>query len=133
MEVKLIELRDKGTFIPMLAIKLTTGGVMNPQEDKDTFLLRRAGYSREQIVSDIQKSVGLEPYVLFTRLDGAGEPCNYDSFNWRNPRTYGTAHRFLIEHWEEIESGAVVDVEHILGETPVPKESEMLTTGHHYR
>ncbi len=33
-------------------------------------------------------------------------------------------HTWLIDHFDEIESGAVVDVEFILGEKPAPKVSE---------
>jgi hypothetical protein len=41
-----------------------------------------------------------------------------------------TAHVWLLERFEQIESGAVVDVEHILGETPAPKVSERFERFH---
>lgn len=116
MEVKLIELRDRGTFIPMMAVRLDSLA-----STEDRFLLRRAGYGEEQI--DLNK--GFEPYVLFTRLDGTGK-CNYDPYSWDNPRTYRPAHIYLISHWNSIKSGDVIDVEFLLGETTAPKVSERL-------
>jgi hypothetical protein len=35
-----------------------------------------------------------------------------------------TAHNFIAEHWAELNSGDVVDVEYILGETSAPKDFE---------
>lgn len=48
----------------------------------------------------------------------------YDSFNWSNARTMHVAHEYLKEHFDDLESGAVIDVEFILGETETPKRSE---------
>lgn len=110
MDVKLLELRDRNTFIPMLAVKPT------PQSESERYLLARAGYGRSP---DDQGE-----YVLLSRLDG-GE-LNYDPCAWgeSGSRTYGTAHRWLLAHWDEIKSGDVLDVEFVLGETATPKQSE---------
>jgi hypothetical protein len=125
MEVKLFELRDAGTFIPMIAIKLQHGSYERmPFLESERFLLRRAGYSAQQIDPVTNKS--LQPYVLFGRLDGGGK-LHYDPFAWDNRRTFGTAHMHLIEHWDELPSGAVIDVEFIAGHTAAPKISERLT------
>ena len=55
-----------------------------------------------------------------------GTELHYDPDSWPNERTYGTVHRWLLGHWREIQSGAVLDVEYILGEMPIPKVSERL-------
>lgn len=34
------------------------------------------------------------------------------------------AHKYIQQHWDELQSGEVVDVEYILGETTVKKESD---------
>ena len=41
-------------------------------------------------------------------------------------RTYHVAHLYVQQHWDEITSGDVVDVEFVLGETDAPKESEIV-------
>jgi hypothetical protein len=40
-------------------------------------------------------------------------------------RTWNTAHHYIIEHWRELESGAVVDVQFVLGKTNTPKTTDM--------
>lgn len=114
MDVKLFEIRDAATFIPVMAIRLRN---RTPEE---FFLLRRAGYGADQIGDG-----DAESYVILCKLDGV--EAYYDSFNWPNQRTMGTAHRFIIEQWCGLKTGNVVDVEFILGERPEPKASERLT------
>ena len=124
MDVKMIEIRDRATFIPAIAIRLRN------RTPREFYLLRRAGYSREQIggPEEIPGKLahGLEPYVLLMKADG--DRVQYDPYSWAD-RTFRTAHMHLIEHWHEVESGAVVDVQFILGETIEPKQSEEVTVG----
>lgn len=120
IETKLFELRDRATFIPIIASLMREQEAIpeNPEPeitDAEAFLLRRAGYS----------PTDHPPLVLLARLDG-GE-CHYDVYGWRNPRTWGRAHEFIIDHWTELQSGDVIDVEFILGETLTKKVSERLT------
>ena len=42
------------------------------------------------------------------------------------------AHHYIIEHWDKLRDGDVVDVSFILGETQQPKVSERFTTGGDY-
>lgn len=101
LETKTVEIRDRATLIPAIAMLIRGGS-----EDR---LLWRAGF-------------GPEPCVLLVHIsDGQA---NYDAFNWPN-RTMREAHRWLNEHWEEHSDGGVVDVEFILGETATPKVSEV--------
>jgi hypothetical protein len=118
MIAKLIEIHDSGTFIPALAVRL------EPADEAERYLLARAGY-------------GVEPetqggYVLLLRL----EDDHYSpESHGLGARTMIVAHRELIRlagygvEFDALESGEVVDVQHILGETTEPKLSERLTGG----
>lgn len=109
MIVKTFEIRDSMTFIAAIGILIDC----NLAEPADLYLMRRAGYSPEI------------PLVLFTRLDGHGA-AHYDPYSWDN-RTWQAAHQYVAEHWQELKSGSVVDVEFILGISAQPKVSERLT------
>jgi hypothetical protein len=110
MICKTVEIRDAATFIPALAVKLEPGCPM------DSYLLARAGYGS----TPWQQG----EYVLLLRLEDAP----YDPFGHAGGgRTMCAAHEHLLAHFDEIESGAVVDVEFLRGETPAPKPSERAT------
>lgn len=117
MEIKLFEVRDRNTFMPVMAVKL---GIRQGRRDgAELFLLRRAGYGLTQLMPTTQ---GMEPYVILCKLDGV--EAQYDPFGWPNPRTLGTAHTHIIRNWSTLETGDVIDVEYILKETSTPKQSE---------
>ncbi len=105
MKVKALELRDAATFIPALAVD------MNPADESQRYLLRRCGYPCDG-----------RPNILLTRLSGEGEASN-DPYSWGG-RTFPVAHNWIIEHWDQLEDGDVVDVSFILGETQSRKISE---------
>lgn len=109
MEVKLIELRDRATFIPMVAMKL------EPRSESERWLAARAGFGS---LPDQQRQ-----YVFLGRLD-CSVPMQCDPYGWPESRTYMQAHVWLINHWDEIESGSVLDVEFILGESDTKKMTE---------
>lgn len=130
---KLFEIRDRATFIPVIATRLLVRtrahwhGVdpqrdsqFNVDDESEQYLLRRAGYG-EQITDRSEL-----PYIFVARLAG-GAPATYDPYDWAN-RTMTTAHQHMIDHWDDLVSGQVIDVEHILGETEQPKVSERLTS-----
>lgn len=98
METKLLEIRDKATFIPCLAIAISGA---------DGYLARRAGYRKR--------------CILFGNLNGG--IFTYDCHEWRG-RTFPVAHKWIEENWERISDGQVIDVEFILGETGLSKQSE---------
>lgn len=104
METKLFEVRDSSTLIPTIAIKVTVGN------KGENFLIRRAGYSTER------------DYVLFGDING-GSKLEYDVFAWGN-RTRHEAHKFILKHFDALESGDVIDVQYILKETPTKKLTE---------
>jgi hypothetical protein len=110
MEAKTFEIRDRGTFIPLLAVKLA------PSCEPDRYLLARAGYG-----VDARRQA---EYVVLWPLEGSGA-ASYDPFKLGGgPRTYPIAGTFIIEHFDELASGAVIDVEFLLQETTSPKRSE---------
>jgi len=126
MITKAIEIRDKGTFIPAIAIKMTPAFVPAAQleansrqrqaYDHERYLLRRSGYVFDEPCC-----------VMLVRMDANGSPrqASYDPHGWgAGNRTYIVAHTYIVQNFEALENGQVVDVEFILGETQQAKESE---------
>ncbi len=106
MKVKVLEVRDEGTFIPMLCVD------MNHDNNAQHYLLRRCGYPCDE-----------HPNILITRLSADGTPAWNDPYAWGG-RTFPVAHDYIIKNWETLKDGDVVDVSFILGETTKPKISE---------
>jgi len=104
LDIKLLEIRDKATFMPMFAF--TTASDLSEQN----YLLRRAGFSPD---SDL---------VMFGYLEGNSK-AEYDPYSWGD-RTKKVAHDYIQNNWHKIKNGDVIDVEFILGETEKPKTSE---------
>jgi hypothetical protein len=109
MQVKCLEIRDAGTFIPVICIHPVAD---NPQQ---YYLLQRDGYSGEAWESCI------------IMIDAQCRGCAYEPYGWnKSARTLPRAHLYITEHWRELKDGDVVDVEYILGETKVKKTSESM-------
>ena len=120
MIAKALELRDEGTFIPILCVDMNPpardfdGNA--PSSVEQRYLLRRCGYPCDR-----------RPNILMTRLDGNGKATN-DPYGWSDgTRTFPVAHDWIIKNWGGIKDGDVVDVQFILGETNEPKVSERLS------
>ena len=111
MMTKTFEIRDRSTFIPALAVRL------DPGCERDHYLLARAGYG---VTPDRQHE-----YVMLAKLAGDDVRASHDPYDWSN-RTMQTAHQHIIDHFDKLASGAVIDVEFILGETAVAKVSEAM-------
>lgn len=112
MQCKTFELRDSGTFVPVLAIKLEPGC------EEDRYLLGRTGYGTDPKVQS--------KYVLMCGLSGGEDKITCDPYDWGENRTRHFAHKYIIEHFDSLKSGEVIDVEFILGEKPNKKKSERL-------
>lgn len=108
MQNKLFEVRDRATFIPVMAIHID--GNCTDQED---WLLRRSGYGKSED----------RDYVYLINLQtGEGQ---YDPYKWGcYSRTLHEAHRYITAHFDELQTGDVVDVEFILGESATKKITE---------
>lgn len=127
MPVKLFEVRDRATFMPVMAVKLFSAGPSSESSydpynrERERWLLRRAGYGYTQISG---METGMDPYIILVTLDGVR--ANYDPFSWGPARTLGAVHQYIIEHWDELKSGDLLDVEFILHEKPEPKVTEQI-------
>lgn len=110
MQFKVLEIRDEGTFIPALAIKMLGAN------ETQAYYLRRLGYPADG------------SSIMLMVLD-SGKATN-DPYEWSSrgmgPRTMPNAHVSIIKHFDELKDGDVVDVQVILGETARPKVSERL-------
>lgn len=107
MKIKTLEIRDRGTFIPVLCVD------MQPENAEQRYLMRRVGYPCDGV-----------PNIMMTRLSAEGYATN-DPYGWTDgTRTFPIAHNWIIEHWDELSDGDVVDVQFILGETTEKKVSE---------
>src|SRR4051812_37144695 len=96
IETKTFELRDRGTFVAVIASRIAPFDW--PEGSADRYLARRSGYGA--------------PLTLLTKLEGESA-AHYDSKAWGD-RTMSTAHTYIATHWQELASGDVVDVEFIL-------------------
>ena len=110
MKVKLIEIRDSGTMIVALCVD------MNPDNMIQRDYLTRYGYSCDG-----------RPNIMVTHAYGDGTPARNDPYDWGDRGTWAWAHNHIIEHWNELNDGDVVDVEFIQGKTAKPKISERIT------
>ena len=108
---KLLEIRDEGTKISALAIKLG-----NETSEEENEILRHAGWG------DNPKDRWDHRYVLLLQLDGGIREAHNDPFQWRDgSRTMFNAHLFIKDHFDELNTGDIVDVQYLLGETDHPK------------
>ena len=110
MKTKLLEIRDEGTCIPALAMR------MRPETLAELIYFQRCGYTSGDGV------------VLMALRD---QRATSDPYDWPaigfGRRTMPSAHLFIIEHFDELEDGDVVDVRVILTESTVPADPEILT------
>lgn len=109
MKSIIVEIRDRATLIPAMATKLST---LSTETIEESRLIERAGF-------------GQTGMVLLTKLNSGH--CNWDPYKWTDSmaRTMFEAHKYITEHYDELSSGDVIDVEYILGESEVPKVSEV--------
>lgn len=111
---KTFEIRDVGTFMPVLAVKL------QPGNDNDRYLLARSGYG----TSPTEQA----SYVMVWRLEGGGNSLATTDIYDSSSDTMRIAHQHIIENFEALESGSVICCEFITGRRAAPKLSERVTT-----
>lgn len=121
MHLKLFELRDRATFIPIFAYLCRPDADAVPwNREAERYLLARAGFNLHSN----------DDHVIIGRLECENpsvSECTYDVHSHHSPaRTFMHAHHYIEQHWNELETGAVIDVEFILGETKAPKVTERL-------
>ena len=119
MKAKVLEIRDSMTHVPALAIQM-----LADDEVQEYYVHERCGYSRDG-----------SSIVLMKLSDcrATNYPPDWPAMD--SCRTLPVAHKYILDHFDELEDGDVVDVEFILGETEVKKTSERLTfiCGHEKR
>lgn len=115
MEVKTFEVRDSMTCMAVVAIKPV------PRDEQEAWLWARSGFGRFPgdyvLIADIGSNNGIltsDPY----KQNGAPDS-----------RTLFEAHRYIRAHFDELDNGAVVDVEFILGVTDAPKVTDRYYEG----
>jgi hypothetical protein len=106
MEIKLFEVRDRMTFIPFAVIKAGSNNNF-----MDIFLLSFAGHVNSFFYYCLESGVFTDDYE--------------STFN--KSRTYYTASKYITEHWDDLASGSVIDVQYILGETSTVVASDFYT------
>ena len=112
-EVKLLEIRDEGTTMPVIAIK------PDPRTEPERWLWAKGGYGPDVM--------GQRDYVLLAPLHGGAGMLVCDPYEHPGApatRTLHVAHKHIIECWTYLRSGDVVDVQYVLGETTEAKVSE---------
>lgn len=114
MEIKLFEVRDRGTCIPVMAIQPS---VQDPHSNEE-WLLERAGYGKP-----------FERYIILIHLLGSSGKWTCDPHEWDRSRTMTVSHEYIRKYWEDLSTGDVIDVEYILEETSAPKESDRQFAG----
>jgi len=112
-ENKVFEIRDRATFI----IALVTRIKYDMSHSRPDRLIHRSGY-------------GTTPLYLYQPLSGMGRDMvtiHPEEWDVREiGRTHGLAHRYIIDNWDSLEDGAVVDVRVMTGERKEPAETDLL-------
>lgn len=101
LPLKCFEIRDRATVISAFGIKMIS------QEPKRRFLLRHANFTRQDLIY----------LTIIADRRGAKYPEEWEKYE---SRTLVTAHRYIQQHFDELEDCAVIDVEYILGEAEKP-------------
>lgn len=98
-ESKTIEIRDRWTFIPALAMRVCGA---------NGYLFSRGGFGQEYCV------------ILMRLVDCKAQ---YDPVDW-DDRTMRVSHEWIENNWDTIKDRDVADVEFILGESSTRKLTE---------
>lgn len=107
MDMRFLEVRDDGTTIPVLAMRMT--GTTRAQKG----ILLRGGFASGHTIVVMALS---------------SQAATADLYDWPTlgfgQRTMQTAHHFIERHFDTLRDGDVVDVEFLLGEREAPKVPE---------
>lgn len=111
VNAKFLEIRDRATCIPVLAIKTSPKLSDQPTVDDviESKYFRRAGYD--------------EFTIILIKLSTAES--HYDCYEWSSQYTLGTAHKYIRDNYDSLENLQVIDCEVIRGEKKKPSESEI--------
>jgi hypothetical protein len=111
-EVKLFEVRDVATYIPVVATRIDVASFDVGVDAQERSLLLKTGWSDSN------------PALIVSRLgDGKGQT---DPYSWKCS-TMTVAHSYIAAFWHTLESGDVIDAEFIRGETDAKKVPDRLS------
>jgi hypothetical protein len=108
IESKVLEIRDKGTFIAALAIRMQG---TNPTQQ---YYFNRCGFPKD--------GTSITLMCLYDQR-ATNDPYEWGSLG-KGARTLQVAHNFILDCFDALSDGDVIDVETILGETETSKVSE---------
>jgi hypothetical protein len=109
MTTKVVEIRDRATRISAVAIRL------DPADEAERATFGLSGYG-----TTAEDQAG---YIILLRIDPVA--AHADKYDWsQSARTMQVAHDHIERHFNGIESGDVIDVEFILGESHQVKRAE---------
>jgi len=97
---KIVEIRDRATFIPALAWKV------QPESALQKVLFKSIGY--------------YQPCIMLMSIQAPNHSARYSDDWGKHGRTMGTAHKWIEENFDNIVDCQVIDVEYILGEVEKP-------------
>ena len=109
IEAKVLEIRDEGTHIPVLAMRM-----LAENELQSYYVHGRCGYPKDG------------SGIVLMHLNS--QKATVDPYSWTDlgfgRRTMGNAHNYINLHFDELKDGYVVDVRVILGEATEPAISD---------
>jgi hypothetical protein len=108
MNTKLFEVRATATNIPIIATKL------EPSNEQEQWLLGHCGYG--------QHGAEQSQYIMVARLE-APSTATTTEYEEKSHEMQ-IAHRYLNASFDELESGAVIDINYIEGRVPEPVKSD---------
>lgn len=118
MQVKMFEVRDRMTFIPVIAVRAGRGQFPDVR-DSERYLMAREGFG--VLVEQQARHV-----ILIKNFGALGKAYSSPAHWGQNERTMTVAHCHIAKNWDELSTGDVIDVEFVLGETEQAKTSEQL-------
>lgn len=110
MDNKLFEVRAEATCLVVMATRLEA------VNEAEAYLLSRSGYGGMK---------DWENYIILQQIDGGEGYATCDPYKHKYHEMF-VAHQYIKKHFDELESGAVIDTDFIEGRTKEPKESERL-------
>lgn len=126
--MKIFEIRDHMTHVEWLCIK--SGTLSKEQRDKIIYAVGANDRLQTLAAPAIRESQmwGRNGYgagwegIIVMPLHHLSET-KYDPYSWDNDR-YRVLHAYIIDHWADLAHTALIDIQHIIGETDQPVASD---------
>ena len=123
IDVKLFELRDSATCIPIMGVCVKADTLLRGfRDERERWLIRRGGWGPTQEGLYLMR-VNPDEKVYAAALVGNSMLFRMSEYVSES-RSYKVAFEHIAEHWHELESGDLIDVRVVLGEEELPAESD---------